>query len=194
LLREYREHPADFYLLRVGYAGAMGVLTDIDRDGFLSPAFHSFPDMLRPDPLSGDNGPNFFGFAWNTATYLVQHPEFAWLAFGGNLTQHGSTVSVTPLDAARQRVYVAPLGLWITLDAGQFEKVDLNLAASNMRITLAPATAFTHEALLRVEQHAKISGVGAYEPIEKLTEVRGRGLSLSGTETGLWSYLSVLQP
>jgi Family of unknown function (DUF5695) len=155
LLTEYREHPVDFYLLRVGYSGAMGVLTDIDRDGFLSPAFHSFPDMLRPDPLSGDNGPNFFGFAWNTATYLVQHPEFG-------------------------RVYVAPLGLWITLDAGQFEKVDLNLAASNLRITLAPATAFTHEALLRVEQPAKISGVGAYEPIEKLTEVRGVGYPSRG--------------
>ena len=34
LLSEYRDHPDDFYLLRVGYAGNMGVLTDIDQEGF----------------------------------------------------------------------------------------------------------------------------------------------------------------
>jgi hypothetical protein len=173
LLTEYREHPDDFYLLRVGYAGTMGVLTDIDRDGFLSPAFHSFPDMLRPDLLSGDNGPNFFGYAWNTGTYIFNHPEFGWLAFGGNLTRRGSTVSVTPLDAAGQRLYIAPFGLWLTLDAGQFEKVDLNLQSGNVAITLAAATSFTHVALLRVEQSAKISGIGTYHPVETLKEIRG---------------------
>ena len=47
------------------------MLTDIDQEGFLSPAFHSFPDMLRSDPVSGDNGPNFFGHAWDAATYVV---------------------------------------------------------------------------------------------------------------------------
>jgi hypothetical protein len=30
MLAEYREHPEDFYLLRVGYGGTMGALTDID--------------------------------------------------------------------------------------------------------------------------------------------------------------------
>jgi len=44
-----------------------------------------FPDTLAFDPLSGDNGPNFFGHAWNTATYIVDHPEFGWLAFRGNI-------------------------------------------------------------------------------------------------------------
>jgi hypothetical protein len=85
VLSEYREHPDDFYLLRVGYGGTMGALTDIDQEGFASAAFHGFPDMLKPDPLSGDYGPNFFGHAWNTATYIVDHPQFGWLAFGGNI-------------------------------------------------------------------------------------------------------------
>src|SRR5205814_7120449 len=76
LLTEYREHPDDFYLLRVGYAGSTGVLSDVDQEGFFSPAFHGFPDMLRFDPVSGDNGPNLFGHAWNAATYVVSHPEF----------------------------------------------------------------------------------------------------------------------
>ena len=56
--------------------------TDIDRDGFASVAFHSFPDTLAWDAYSGDYGPNFFGHALNTATYVIDHPEFGWQAFG----------------------------------------------------------------------------------------------------------------
>ena len=81
---------------------------------------------MKPDPLSGDYGPNFFGYAWNTATYVVDHPQFGWLAFGGNLTTDGDTVRVTPLDSFRSRVYVASSGLWLTLDAGNFERIEVN--------------------------------------------------------------------
>jgi hypothetical protein len=116
LLAEFREHPQDFYLLRVGYAGMMGALTDIDQEGFASAAFHSFPDMLKPDPYSGDYGPNFFGHAWNTATYLVEHPEFGWVAFGGNVKVHNGIVTLTPRDSSRSRIFIAPVGLWLTLD------------------------------------------------------------------------------
>jgi hypothetical protein len=151
----------------------MGVLTDIDPDGFLSPAFHSFPDMLRWDPLSGDNGPNFFGHAWNTATYVVHHPEFGWLAFGGNVTTEGPRVRVRPLDSSRQRVYVAPLGLWVTLDAGSFESFETDSKTGTVRLELSPATPFTPAARLRLEQPAKLSGVGIYRPIGKLDSQRG---------------------
>jgi hypothetical protein len=168
LLAEYREHPDDFYLLRVGYAGTMGVLSDIDQQGFLAPAFHAFPDALRFDPISGDNGPNFFGHAFNTATYIAHHPEFGWLAFGGNLKVEGNTVKVTPLDSFRMRVYVASLGLWLTLDAGKFQSVEVNPETGTVRVGLADATQFTTEARLRVEQPAKVKGVGTYRPAKQL--------------------------
>jgi hypothetical protein len=58
VLNEYREHPDDFYLLRVGYGGMMGALSNIDREGFASAAFHSFPSTLKWDAYSGDYGPN----------------------------------------------------------------------------------------------------------------------------------------
>ena len=164
LLAEYREHPDDFYLLRVGYGGTMGPLTDIDEEGFGSVAFHAFPDMLKHDPYTGDYGPNFFGFAWNTATYIVHNPEFGWVAFGGDIRAQRGRVTVTPQDAFRMRVYIAPRGLWLTLDAGNFERVDLNSAAGSVRVELAAATPFTSEARLRVEQPAKIDGVGKYRP------------------------------
>lgn len=190
LLNEYREHPDDFYLLRVGYAGTMGVLTDIDRDGFLSPAFHGFPDSLRPDPLSGDNGPNFFGHAWNNATYLVDHPEFGWLAFGGNVRKEGSTVHVTPLDSSRQRVYLATQGLWLTLDAGSFEQVDVDAKTGRVRLALAPATQFTSAALLRLGQPAKVAGGGTYHPAEKL-ESRRNGWVIPLGPQRRWVELTV---
>jgi uncharacterized protein DUF5695 len=152
LLSEYREHPDDFYLLRVGYAGTTGALTDIDQEGFLSPAFHSFPDMLKSDPLSGDNGPNFFGHAWNTATYVVDHPQFGWIAFGGNIKVKGNVVTVTPLDSFRTRIYLASMGLWLTLDAGKFIDLELNPQTGAVRVGLAGATSLVSNARLRIEQ------------------------------------------
>ena len=168
VLSEYREHPDDFYLLRVGYGGTMGMLSNIDQDGFLAPAFHAFPDMLKPDGITGDNGPSFFGHAFNTATYIVKHPEFGWVAFGGNLEVDGDMVKVTPLDSARTRVYLALVGLWLTLDAGEFEKIEVNDKTGAIRIEFAPATQFTKQARLRVEQPAKLSRVGALRPKEEL--------------------------
>ena len=161
LLSEYREHPDDFYLLRVGYGGTMGPLTDIDEEGFASAAFHAFPDMLKPDPLSGDYGPNFFGHAWNTATYVINHPQFGWLAFGGNIKSEGDVVKITPLDSFRARVYLAPLGLWLTLDSGSFEAIELQPKTGAVRLGFAPGTSFTPVARLHIEQPAT-SGKGTY--------------------------------
>jgi len=173
VLSEYRDHPDDFYLLRVGYGGTMGAITDIDQEGFLAPAFHAFPDMLRWDPVSGDDGPNFFGHALNTAAYLVKHPQFGWVAFGGNVAQEGSVERIVPLDSARTRVYLAPVGLWLTLDAGTFESVELNPQTRAVRVQLGPADPYTSAARLRVEQPASIQGVGKYQPAQRFTEERG---------------------
>ncbi|HKR22733.1 MAG TPA: DUF5695 domain-containing protein [Pyrinomonadaceae bacterium] len=173
VLSHYREHPDDFYLLRVGYGGTMGALTNIDQEGFASVAFHSFPNTLKWDPYSGDYGPNFYGHALNTATYIVNHPEFGWLSFGGSLRRAGSSIRVQTRDSFRMRVYVAPLGLWLTLDAGKFESVEVNTRTGVVRITLSPADAHTTHARLRIEQPAKVDGVGTYLPSEKLAQERG---------------------
>jgi len=172
VLSEYRDHPDDLYLLRVGYGGTMGALTNIDKEGFASAAFHSFPDTLRFDPYSADYGPNFFGHAFNTATYIVHDPEFGWLAFGGNLKTEGGTVAVTPLDSFRTRVYVASAGLWLTLDAGRFSSVAVNPKTGAVRLGLAAATKFTSRARLHVEQPARLSGIGTYHPVAQLESER----------------------
>jgi hypothetical protein len=151
----------------------MGTLTDIDSEGFLSAAFDAFPDMLRWDPLSGDNGPNFFGHAWNTATYVIDHPEFGWLAFGGDLSTTGDTVRVTPLDSFSSCLYLAPLGLWITLDAGRIVGVEFNSSTGVVKIGLAAANENTPVAVLRIEQPAPHSRTGSYHLVESFKSERG---------------------
>lgn len=99
----------------------MGELSNIDQDGFGSAAFHAFPDMLAPDPYSGDYGTGFWGYAANSATYVVDDKTLGWLCFGGNLQNKGREIHVEPLDAFRSRLYLAPVGLWITLDAGKLK-------------------------------------------------------------------------
>ena len=173
LLAAYRQHPDDLYLLRVGYGGTMGPLTNIDQEGFASEAFHAFPDMLAFDPYSGDYGPNFFGVALDTATYVTHDPTFGWLAFGGNLAQTGKTIDVMPLDAFRMRVYLAPYGLWLTLDAGKFRTVSFDPGMQTVRLTLDPGTQYTSQALLRIAQPATIAGIGRFRPERTLTLVRG---------------------
>src|SRR5213080_814593 len=172
VLSHYREHPEDFYLLRVGYGGTMGALTNIDQEGFGSVAFHSFPSTLKWDGYSGDYGPNFFGHAFNTATYIVNHPEFGWVAFGGNMRIAGNVIRVQPVDSFRQRVYVAPYGLWLTLDAGTFETIEVNTRTNVIRIGLSPRTAETPQANLHIEQPARLTGVGTYHPRSSLIRER----------------------
>lgn len=172
-LAQYREHPDDYYLLRIGYGGAMGALSNIDEEGFPSAAFHSYPQNLRWDTYTGDYGPNFFGHAVNSATYVINHPEFGWQALGGNLRSAAGVVTVRPLDSMRRRLYIAPLGLYLTLDAGTFDEVTINPKTKSVRLTLSAAGQFTPRALLRVEQPAKVAGVGAFRPTRTLESERG---------------------
>ena len=167
-LAAYREAPDDFYLLRIGYGGTMGALTNIDQGGFASVAFHSFPSTLKWDGYSGDYGPNFFGHAFNTATYIINHQEFGWQAFGGNVKVNGDWVRVEPLDSFRMRVYVAPVGLWLTLDSGKFDEIAFNRKSGLVRVSLAPADAYAPNARLHAEQPARISGVAQYRPRRQL--------------------------
>jgi hypothetical protein len=173
VLSAFRKHPDDLYLLRVGYGGLMGTLTNIDQEGFASVAFHSYPNTLQWDPYTGDYGPNFFGHAINTGTYIVRHPDFGWQAFGGNVKTEGGRVHVQTLDSLRKRVYIAPLGLWLTLDAGRFAEIEIDPRTSAVRVGLAPADSYTPQARLRLEQPTKIAGVGPYQPEKSLASERG---------------------
>jgi hypothetical protein len=139
--------------------------------------------LLRPDGITGDDGPNLFGHSWNTATYVVRHPEFGWVVFGGNLRVDRENVKVTPLDSFRMRAYLAPAGLWLTLDAGQFESLELNAKTGAIRVGLARATQYLHAARLRIEQPAKVLEAKSYHTAQTWKRERGASVVPLGTGT-----------
>ncbi|EHA23518.1 hypothetical protein ASPNIDRAFT_173481, partial [Aspergillus niger ATCC 1015] len=111
---------SSLYDLRIGYGGNQGPTTNVADDGFGSMSFHSFPETLAWDDYTGDYGPGFLGQVLGAVTVLLKHPEFGWVSFGGNVVSSSSndTVTVQPRDTARRRVYLADLGLDVSIDAG----------------------------------------------------------------------------
>ncbi|WP_231465402.1 DUF5695 domain-containing protein [Pedobacter sp. Leaf132] len=163
VLMDYRKNPDNFYLLRTGYGGLMGSISNITKDGFAPAAFHAYPSTLKNDGITGDYGSGFFGYAVNTSSYILKHKEFGWLAFGGNLQTKGDVVNVTLTTAAKSAVYLAPIGLWVTLDAGKIESVTFNISNGDVLLKLQKADDFTPEAVLRIDQPAKPTGTGVYQ-------------------------------
>lgn len=151
LFDAYRRNPADLHLLRVAYGGLMGGITNIDQQGFGSAAFHAWPDMMRWDAITGDYGMGFYGHAIASAAYIVKDAKLGWLGFGGDLRADGDVVRITPKDGARRRLFIAPAGLWITLDAGRIARADYDTASGKVTLTLDPATTITPTARLLFE-------------------------------------------
>ncbi|MEH3115178.1 DUF5695 domain-containing protein [Pedobacter terrae] len=173
VLMDYRKNPGDFYLLRAGYGGLLGGISNITREGFAPAAFHAYPSTLKNDGITGDYGSGFFGYAVNTATYILQHPEFGWLAFGGNLNKTGNMINVKLTTAAKSSVYIAPAGLWISLDAGTIDEVVYDTTNGEIRLKLTKANEYMPNALLRLSQPAKVNGTAVYSVKSKGTEKRG---------------------
>lgn len=170
LFDAFRRDPADFHLLRVAYGGMMGGITNIDEDGFSSAAFHAWPDMMKWDPYSGDYGMGFYGHAIATATYVVDHPTFGWLGFGGDVDVKKGEIVVTPRDSARARLFIAPAGQWITLEAGKIQRATYRPANGSILLTLDPANAHTSQARLFIE---KTTSDGLDMAVAGATEERG---------------------
>lgn len=125
LLSAFRSDPSDTYLLRVGYGGASGPVSSIHQDGFAAASFHSWPETLEWDGYSGDYGPNFVGLALGSGTYLADMDGVGLVAFGGTIAGSGGgsdddtgAVVVTTTDPVRRRIFIGPLGVLVTVDAG----------------------------------------------------------------------------
>ena len=162
----------------------MGPLSNIDEKGFASAAFHSFPDKMMFDPYTGDYGPNFFGHAVNTGTFLVHDDAMGWICFGGNVEERQGVVHATVLDSSRDRLFIAPLGLWITLDAGHLVSVEFDPAKRTVRLHLAPASASMPNARLRLAQTSTQSGVHTWTLTSKAAGDAGANvIPLSPRET-----------
>jgi hypothetical protein len=85
------------------------------------------------------------------------------------------------------RFYAAPFGLWLTLDAGTFHSVSINLKTHAVRVELSPADR-TSQARLRIEQPAKVAGVSRF-----ICEMAGTHPAVA-QERGAWVIPLSVQP
>jgi hypothetical protein len=122
--------------LRVGYAGWLGALTNINEDGFAAQAFHAWPDTLQWDTYSSDYGCGMLGHMLSSATYLVDSSDFGYLSFGGNLQESGEIITVQPKDTVRRRIYVAPLGIRFEIDTGTIEEFNYNATCGSLAVKI----------------------------------------------------------
>jgi hypothetical protein len=167
LLDSFRLNPQDLHLLRVAYGGLMGTLTNIDQEGFGAAAFHSNPDLMKHDPFNGDYGSAFYGYAYGIGSYLARDPVFGAVGFGGIAQEQGSVTSIAPKDGFRTRVFLAEPGLWLTLDAGKFARVEYDRSKREVTVNLDAATSSAPRAYLSIEG-------ASYRPAASLAQERGR--------------------
>ena len=153
VLRSYKENPSNLYLLRVGYGGLLGAVSNITEEGFAPSAFHSFPSTLEVDGISGDYGTGFFGYAVNSCSYIINDKEFGWLSFGGNLREDANWLNFEITSASASRVYIAPIGLEISLDAGAFKSLSFNYKSNEIRVTLKEKSPYVSNGLLRLTSY-----------------------------------------
>ncbi|KAI0428150.1 hypothetical protein F5Y09DRAFT_9476 [Xylaria sp. FL1042] len=139
LLGAFRSDPSDWYLLQVGYGGTSGPLSNINQDGFAAASFHSWPDTLKWDGYSGDYGPGFVGMALGSGIYVAQHDTLGLLVYGGTLTSSAgaSSISVTTTGPVRHKVFIGPLGVMLTIDAGSIDGFGYASDGSSISLTLA---------------------------------------------------------
>ncbi|KAF4884444.1 hypothetical protein CGCFRS4_v012718 [Colletotrichum fructicola] len=122
MLSAFRDDPTNSYLLRVGYGGTPGALSNIREDGFASCAMHAWPEHLSWDGFSGDYGPNFVGMVLGSGTYLVDDLDYGMIAYGGVLKVDDDLITVQVRDPLRRKIFIGPLGVEIDLDAGVVEQ------------------------------------------------------------------------
>ncbi|GJJ15242.1 hypothetical protein Clacol_009518 [Clathrus columnatus] len=176
LISEFQSNPTNWYLLRTGYGGLSGPLSNIDYGGFAAASFHSWPDTLIFDGYSGDYGPNFVGHALNVGTYIINHPDFGWQAFGGTVLSSSSTqVTVKTMDTLRRRIFIASFGVLLTLDAGAFSQVIVDTSKHTIQLTILPVAegavngASAPVGRLLVESTADVAGIGTFSLSTKLS-------------------------
>lgn len=151
MLHSYEQGPVNnLYALRVGFAGNTAPLTNIDHEGFASAAMHSYPELLKWDPYSGDYGQGFLGLSLGQCVYVVGGDEQYGddLVFGGDVDEvrsNNTALVIAPRDAVRRRVFIADLGLKIEISAGAIQTVVYERMAQAVTLTVVPAA--TSEAL-----------------------------------------------
>jgi hypothetical protein len=80
--------------------------------------------------MTGNYGPGFLGLALNSGTYVADDEELGIVAYGGILTRKRCSVVVEPKGPVRRRIFIGPLSVMISVDAGEIQQFSYRLGAS----------------------------------------------------------------
>ena len=175
IVKEYTRDPDNMYLLRVGVAGLMNCLPNIDAHGAISMGFHLHPSAMQFDNYSGDWGVGFFGSARHLGGFLVAaFDQRGREAFGvydttcfmcdvataegvsnASTSTAGRSFKVTPRDPWRKKLFVAALGLQLSSEAGTVQQF---VVSQNQITVVFDAVHDQPKLRLRVAQPAVVSG------------------------------------
>ncbi|KAL9562266.1 hypothetical protein ACKAV7_013349 [Fusarium commune] len=136
LLSAFRDNSSDTYLLRAGYAGSSAPLANINQDGFPSAAFHSRPDTLKWDGITGDYGGGLIGTVLNSGTYVAKDKNLGMIAFGGTIGKTRTQYFVEPKDAVRKRIFIGPLKVMVNVDVGSISDFSFIPESKSVHVTL----------------------------------------------------------
>lgn len=175
LVQKFLQDPSQTYAFRSGYGGVIGKLSTIYEDGFSSPGFHSHEDYLNFDPMSGDGGVSTAIHALTVGSYVLNQADLGgWAGFGADVSVSGSQVNIKPTDSFRQRLFIAPIGLYFELDSGHFQSATYDSSSNQVTLSLDPKDDFTPNALLRITRTAPSFGPsGTYSLQGNFQSVRG---------------------
>lgn len=131
--------------MEIALGAQAGTLTSINEDGAPSMMLHMLPHVLDFDPHSGDYGLGFFGHTIQAGAYFVNDKILGPMCYlcdfingrpkSANLADEA--ILLAPRDSFRQRMFIEPLALYLTLDTGLFEKFAVDLRGKTITIWFA---------------------------------------------------------
>jgi hypothetical protein len=173
LLAAFRDNPSDSYLLRAGYAGSLGSLSNVNQDGFPSAAFHSWPDTLKWDGITGDYGGGFLGMALSSGTYVADDKDLGIVAYGGILKSHGNSFTVMVRGPVRRRIFVGPLSVLVEVDVGEVQEFSFNVVDGTLSLTVGQTQGVPHASQVVIWVTSTAGDVWSASSQEKVVEDRG---------------------
>jgi hypothetical protein len=142
--------PNDTSLLELGYGATSGTLTTVDpTTGAVSMAWHGDASLLTREPYAADAGVNVYGSSRGWGCYVVDDAVWGLVGYGCDVASASNAtpatqlirssegaVSITPTDALRRTLYVAPAGLLLQAEAVSFSHATLDLNATAPTLVL----------------------------------------------------------
>jgi hypothetical protein len=145
------EHTGRQEYLRLGYAALLAVWVLVEPDGTAHDFYGWEPARRRYDPWSSEMGHALVPAIHLSKAYVMDDEQLGLIGYGCRV-ERGSdgALTVTPLDAVRQRIWVGPLGVEVGVDRGTVAQARFADGGRRIELQLRPALSPGHPANLRL--------------------------------------------